>query len=393
MKDTPIIRLAFSSAGGYAHHYLKAFFNLPDETRAVIGAVYDPVIESLEIYPDLVGRRIPCYNKYSDFVDKLKDIDLAVIASPIHMHAPQAIDALANDCNVLLEKPLSVSLQQSRDIINARNASKRWLMTGYQWCFSSAIRGLKMDILNGVLGQVHRAKTLVLWPREYNYYSRNHWAGKAVSDTGEVINDNPVNNAMAHFLHNLLYLTGSEIETSSHPVSGKAELYRAYDIQSFDTAVLELMTDQDVRIRFYGSHVSRTEKGPLFILECEKAVVYYGELSKDIVAVFNDGKIKNYGNPDDTDQFHKLNVAINASSDKSLVVCPPEASIEQTRVIDALAKLKEISNFKASSVIDTAERRYIEGLSYMLYSSYQQGVMPGETGMPAGVSGQELEFD
>ncbi|MCD6347968.1 MAG: Gfo/Idh/MocA family oxidoreductase [Bacteroidales bacterium] len=393
MKDTPIIRLVFSSAGGYAHHYLKAFFNLPDGIRAEIRAVYDPVIESLSIYPDLVAKQIPCYNKYSDFVDTLKNIDLVVIASPIHKHASQAIDALTNDCNVLLEKPLSVSLQQSRDIINACNASERWLMTGYQWSFSSAIRGLKMDILNGVLGKVRRAKTLVLWPRDYSYYHRNDWAGKAINNTGEVVNDNPVNNAMAHFLHNLLYLTGSDMEASSHPVSGEAELYRAYDIQSFDTAVLELVTDKGVRLGFYGSHVSRTEKGPLFILECEKAVVYYGELSKDIVAVFNDGKIKNYGNPDDTDQFHKLSIAIDACSDNSLIVCPPEASIEQTRVIDALAKLKVINNFKASSVIDTVKRRYVEGLSYMLYSSYQQGVMPGRTGLPAGVSGQELKFD
>ncbi len=266
-------------------------------------------------------------------------------------------------------------------------------MTGYQWSFSDAIRDLKKDLVSGILGKVKRAKTLVLWPRDYAYFRRNNWAGKKYGEKGELINDNLVNNAMSHFIHNLLYLTGGKMEESANPVSGEAELYRCYDIQTFDTAVIEIFTEDGVKLGFYGSHVTRTEKGPLFIMECENAVVYYGELSKDIVAVFNDGRIKNYGNPDDTDQFRKLNIAINACLKNAPVICPPEASLAQTKVIEALAKIEVVNHFKAESIIDNGNRKYVKGLSYMIYSSYQQGVMPGKKGFLAANLGQIMIFE
>ncbi|MBT5425281.1 MAG: Gfo/Idh/MocA family oxidoreductase, partial [Bacteroidetes bacterium] len=307
-------------------------------------------------------------------------------------HGSQTIDALKHGCNVLLDKPLASSLQEAHRIIEARDASKGWVMTGYQWSFSKAIRDLKQDLLDGKLGKVKRAKTMILWPRDYNYYNRNNWAGKKYSHSGEIINDNPVNNAMAHFLHNLLYLTGSSMEESAVPVSGQAELYRAYNIQTFDTAVLELFTRDETRISFYGSHATHTEKGPLFILECDNGVVYYGELSKDIVAVFNDGSIKNYGNPDDTLQFHKLKVAIEACQNKPTLICPPEASLAHTQVIEALSEIKLIKGFEPSLVVDDGVRRYVQGLSYMIYSSYQQGVMPGQSGFAYASPGQKFNI-
>ena len=270
--------------------------------------------------------------------------------------------------------------------------TENWVMVGYQWSFSAAIRSLKRDLLSADFGAIRRAKTLVFWPRDYAYFSRNDWAGKRQHPGGEDINDHLLNNAMAHFLHNLLYLCGDEIEGSARIISGRACLSRAYNIETFDTAVLDLETPTGINIRFYGSQVTRTAKGPLFVIECEKAVIYYGELSNEVVAVFTDGHTKNYGDPDECDQFYKLSYAVNACHEKKSPICPPSAAFSQTEVIDALSKLQSIHSFDESRIVKTKDRLYVEGLSYSLFVSYQQGVLPGRVGLGQGSIEQEFEI-
>lgn len=376
-----IIKIGISGAGGYGHWYLKKALEKQTEYRLEIKAVFDPVIENVEIYKELKKFSIPCYSSYPDFIDALEEVDLAIIASPVHYHARQTIDALQQGCNVLLEKPLAGNVEQAEEIIKASIETGKWVMHGYQWSFSEAIRALKRDLVDGMYGKINHAKTLVLWPRGFDYYARNSWAGKLESDDGLAINDSPVNNAMAHFLHNLLFLTGDDMESCSIPVKGKAELYRLYPIETFDTAVIDLKTKNNIRLKIYVSHVTNNQKGPLFILECDKAVIYYGELSNEITAVRMDGETRVYGDPENTDQFHKLFVAIETCRSGKNPICVVKEAIQQTRVIQALSVIEPTLCHDDSRIkVIPGERKYVDGLGYMLYSCYQQGVMPSKKG-------------
>ena len=65
-------------------------------------------------------------------------------------------------------------------------------------------------------GRPRRFSTLCCWPRDLAYYRRNTWAGRLRDpDTGGWVLDSPANNAMAHFLHNLLYLAGERPDRSA----------------------------------------------------------------------------------------------------------------------------------------------------------------------------------
>jgi len=375
------IKIGVSGAGGYGHWYLKKAIEKRVEYQLEISAVFDPDIENVEIYKELKDCSIPCYSRYPDFVNAQAEIDLMIIASPIHFHAKQTIDALVQGCNVLLEKPLAGCIEQAEQILKATRETGKWVMIGYQWCFSDAIRSLKKDLINGMYGNIKQAKTLVFWPRGFDYYSRNNWAGRRESEDGSVINDSPLNNAMAHFLHNLLYLTGDDMESCSVPVKGKAELYRIYPIETFDSAVVDLKTNRNIRIKIYASHVTKNSKGPLFILECEKAVIYYGELSNEITAVQMDGETRIYGDPERTDQFQKLLEAVEACRSGKEPTCNAGVALQQTRVIEALANLEPSLCQDDSKVkVIPGDRKYVDGLGYMLFSCYQQGVMPSKKG-------------
>ena len=139
-------------------------------------------------------------------------------------------------------------------MIRARDEAGKLVAIGYQWSFSSPIQRLKRDILAGGLGAPRRLRSVCLWPRDEVYYTRNDWAGRQRAADGSWILDSPVNNAMAHDLHNMLYLLGPSIDRSAQPVEIVAELYRANDIENFDTAALRVRTTSGAEVLFYGSH-------------------------------------------------------------------------------------------------------------------------------------------
>ncbi len=374
-----VIKIGVSGAGGYGYYYLKAMLEKNGQGNFELTAVFDPRITDLPILDELERSSTKYYADYDSFKQTFSRLDLVVIVSPIHFHASQCKDALNAGCNVLLDKPLSGSLQDALMIQDAERKSGKWVMVGYQWTFSAAIQRLKLDLISGKYGRIKKAKSLVLWPRSYEYYNRNDWAGKKNMATGLTVNDNPLNNAMAHFLHNLLYLCGENHTSSAIPIGGQAELFRAYNIETFDTGAILFNTAQEIQIGFYGSHVSKNPKGPLFILECQDAVIYYGELSNDIVAVRNDGPTVNYGDPDADDQFLKLWVAIGRCLGVDGPTCSTESALQHTKIIQALSDQVRVMDFSNDTITDLKDdRRYIDGLGYMLLSSYQQGVLPSK---------------
>ena len=135
-------------------------------------------------------------------------------------------------------------------MLAARDRAGKHVTIGYQWSMADAIQRLKSEVLSGLFGKPRRLRTMVLWPRDDAYYSRNRWAGRVRDADGNWILDSPVNNACAHHLHNMLYLLGARPDRSAAVHSLRAELYRAHAIENYDTAILRCETANGAEIFF-----------------------------------------------------------------------------------------------------------------------------------------------
>ena len=228
------ISVALVGIGGYGGVYASALLDAsaPNGHRTVAGV--DPFPENSAYLPELTARNIPVYPSLQELYanSTAAPPDLVVVSSPIHLHFRHTVESLQSGSNVLCEKPLCVTPQQASKMIEARDASRRQVSIGYQWSFSPAIEQLKRDVIAGVLGEPRRLTTMVLWPRDEMYYRRNKWAGKLYTGQGHPVFDSPVNNATAHFLHNMLYVLGPERELRAQPASVQSELYRANVIEN-----------------------------------------------------------------------------------------------------------------------------------------------------------------
>ncbi|MFH2041402.1 MAG: Gfo/Idh/MocA family oxidoreductase [Acidobacteriota bacterium] len=366
--------------GGMGDSTARALLEDFSPEECILWAAVDPFPEKAPVYSLLRQRGVPVYETLSRCLNEM-DGDLAVITSPIQHHVPQCLESLRAGMSVLCEKPLTGAVQDGRRLIDALRRTSLWVEIGYQWSFSLPIQNLKRDIGHGIWGEPVRMKSLCLWPRNGSYFQRNDWAGKRQDEEGRWILDSPANNAMAHFLHNMLYLLGDKREESAVPVSVEANACRAFPIENFDSVACRVRTDKGVELLFFASHAVPDITGPVFELECTEGIIVYEGPGSSINGRGRDGAAIEYGDPE-TDHFRKLHLAVERALRGGEAVCPPDAAIAQTLCVngiqDSLSGIPEAP----PDLIRRSEQGavWIEGLDSCFLQGFRMWKLPSEAG-------------
>ena len=408
-------RVLMVAIGGYGYHYLRALLDEVPAERATLAGVVDPFASQSAAWPRVAQLGVPIAEGVDAFFAAGHQADLTVVSSPIHFHVSQSLSALAGGSHVLCDKPLGAAVPDVDRLVRARDRADRFVMVGYQWSYSGAIQSLKRDLLAGRYGRPISLATLCAWPRDVAYYRRNTWAGRLRDRaTGAWVLDSPANNAMAHFLHNALFLLGPDMARSALPAEVTAELARAYPIESADTAACRILTTGGCEVLFLASHVTEHAIEPRFRIECEKGVIVYGETGRRVEGTTSDGQVTDYGDPDATHQFHKLFAAIDRvrslgtgcmtrsrgvvtpphAGDEAVSrdVCGIEAAAAQTIGVTAMHEsVPEVAVFPALLRRGLPDDRvHVLRLGEDLLRCYRSAVMPSEIGCPWAAPGRQV---
>ena len=390
-------RVALAGVGGFGGNFVNALLNPPPEMEVVFAAGVDPYARLSPTLEYLEKSRIPVFSDLGEFLSQER-VDVVVISTPIHLHAPQTMLALGHQAAVLCEKPLSATLEDGLAMLNAERQSGLPVGIGYQWSFSKAVQQLKSDIQAGVLGRPKRLKTMVLWPRRRSYYQRNSWAGRIRMPSGEWVLDSPVNNATAHYLHNMFFVLGSQFNTSAFPKQVQAEVYCANEIENFDSVALRVWTEEDVEILFYTTHPVPDEIGPVMEFEFEKGVVTYRSADQpEFIAKFKDGTIRNYGNPNEG-HTQKLWYFLENLKTGSLPACGIMAAMSQTLTVYGLHKsvpqpVRFPDHMVRRELFDNDYLIWVDGLAEEFQEAYARGVLPSDLTQSTWVSpGGEIDL-
>ncbi len=382
MTHTHPITVALSGLGGYGHEYLNELLDPRYTSRVTLAGGIDPQPEHCARLAELRARGAPIYPTLEDFYRE-RSADLLIVSAPIHEHAPQTCLGLRHGSHVLCEKPLAATVQEADAMIATRDAAGRAVAIGYQWSFDPAILSLKRDIMAGRFGRPARLSALALWPRDHAYYTRNDWAGKQKAPNGVWVLDSPVNNAVAHYLHNMLFLLGAQIDRSATPISVQAELYRANAIENYDTAALRVITAESAEILFYASHAVSERVGPILRAEFERGKIRMDDLGDRITAQTADGALIDYGAPDNGVRA-KLEAMLNVVEQGASVPCGIEAARAHTVCMNGAQESAQIAQFPAAQLreISSGDSRLtcVAGLGAALQACAQAGKLPAELG-------------
>ncbi len=92
------------------------------------------------------------------------ELDAVSIACPSEYHAEVALEALAADLHVLVEKPIATTLPDALRMRGAAMEADRKLMVGHVERFNPAVAKLRELVADGRLGNVYRAHTTRVGP-------------------------------------------------------------------------------------------------------------------------------------------------------------------------------------------------------------------------------------
>lgn len=378
------IHAVLAGAGGYGHFYLDALLGgEPALPISLIGVADPHPPEAARARLNAAG--VPCYPSLEAFYAAGGRAELAILAVPIAEHLPQCRVASANGSAILLEKPLAATLQEAADIAELGCP----VAVGYQWSYSRAILNLKADIAAGRYGAPLSAKTLVLWPRLDAYFARP-WAARRFDAAGRPVFDSIAHNACAHYLHNLLFLLGPATDRAAEPERVRAGLWRANDIENFDTCAIQVLTCGGVPITFVASHATERVEGPVFEMDFigGRAVAAWHPMDGSIhVMGYPDGERPVvYGDPND-DERAKLYAAARMARDGQPPVCGIAAALPELKVISALERSLQAAGARIAPIPGVARTaddagNYVPGLHELLKTAYRTGATPDTLGLP-----------
>ncbi len=122
-------------------------------------------------YADGVFKTYPDARKWKDFremLDKQKDIEAVVIATPDHTHAVQAMMAMQLGKHVYCQKPLTHTIWEARQLTQAAERYKVATQMGNEGHSNDEVRSVTELIHAGVIGdvyEVHASTNRPIWPQ------------------------------------------------------------------------------------------------------------------------------------------------------------------------------------------------------------------------------------
>ncbi len=289
------IRIGIAGLGGFAGAHHRAIALLEERGLARLICTCDPnaaafAVEQRELR--LVSRQVQVFSDYQAMLDACHgQLDLVVLPTPIQLHAAMHAAATARGLPVYLEKPPTLDHAELEQMIVADAQARRQSFVGFNFIIERQRLALKQRLLAGDFGAVRGATLTALWPRPASYFQRNHWAGRLIVD-GHIVLDSCFGNAMAHFVHNLLFwIGGPGLFGWAKIAAVRAELYRAHAIEGADTFFVEADCVDGVTARFALSHACSGPSSHCEMVLCEKAVLRYAVGSHSEIR-WNDGRVE-----------------------------------------------------------------------------------------------------
>jgi len=162
-----MINIAIVGTGNISQYHIDGYLAFPQKCR---------ITHLVDIFPEKAEKKNSGQNLGAKVSASHKeilaapDIDLVSICTPPFCHAEIAIDFLNAGKNVLVEKPMSASLEECDAMIAAAEKNGKMLSVIAQNRFRDPISGLKKVLDSQLIGKVVHAQIESLWWRGHSYY-------------------------------------------------------------------------------------------------------------------------------------------------------------------------------------------------------------------------------
>lgn len=199
------MKYALIGCGRIATNHMKAALNNNLEIVAVcdvIPAKMEDLLTKHDLQNDTSIRR---YTDYKQMIEEVNP-ELVSIATESGIHAEIALYCIEQGVNLIIEKPMAMSIEDADKIIKLSNEKGVKVSACHQNRFNVAIQKLRKAIESGRFGKLSHGSIHVRWNRDNGYYDQASWRGTWEQDGGALMNQ------CIHGIDLLRWMMGEEIE-------------------------------------------------------------------------------------------------------------------------------------------------------------------------------------
>lgn len=174
--------------------------------RLEIVAICDVVDENMQDKIDKFSLPTTV-KKYTDYKEMLANENpvLVAIATESGKHAQIALDCINVGVNIIIEKPIALSLEDADMIINAADKKGVKVCACHQNRFNKSVQKIREALERHRFGKMFYGTAHIRWNRGYEYYSRAKWRGTWEQDGGALMNQ------CIHNIDLLRWMMGDEV--------------------------------------------------------------------------------------------------------------------------------------------------------------------------------------
>lgn len=149
------LRIGIIGSGGIAGAHIQAYKQMEDVEIVGVADIVPGRAAEFNARHELKGAQA-----FDDHRELLRmDLDGVSICTPNVAHYETTIDALRAGKQVLLEKPMSVTLEQSIEMVNTAKETGNMLTIGFQPRYDPNMKKMNEIIQSGLLGKIYYIQT------------------------------------------------------------------------------------------------------------------------------------------------------------------------------------------------------------------------------------------
>ena len=204
MTEADPVGFGLIGAGAISAQHVEAI-------EAVAGARVAAVASASVDRARALGERlgVPWTTDVDELVAR-DDVGAVTISSPSGLHPGQALAALRRNKHVLVEKPLALSNDEARLVVD--EARRRGLVAAIvsQRRFEPVVQAVHEAVVDGALGRIALIVAEGFYHRPQSYYDSADWRGTIALDGGVLMNQ------AIHTIDLLRWIGGPVVRVSGH---------------------------------------------------------------------------------------------------------------------------------------------------------------------------------
>ena len=178
------MRYALIGCGRISPNHIEAAKN----NNLDIVAICDVSEDKMKEKSDKFGlENVRQYKDYTSMLD-IEKPELVAIATESGKHASIALDCISAGCNVIVEKPIALSIADADAIIKAGHEAGVVVCANHQNRFNKSVQYIRKALEEGRFGKLSHGAAHVRWNRGREYYEQAPWRGTWAQDGGCLMN-------------------------------------------------------------------------------------------------------------------------------------------------------------------------------------------------------------